>query len=589
MISDPFHWRSWMRGSQKDLKIRGQNAEKRTTVVTSFPRFARFVCATVVLAAGLVYLNALDNPFIYDDHVLIGENPSLLTPLNLRGLVLHDLARPVINVSYAVDRTLWGPRPFGFHLTNVLLHLLNVALLFILTMSALRHGERRSADVEFEPDARLSTMVVATVAALLLAVHPMMTGAVGYISARSEVFCTSWLLLALLSAQRWMRTARPGWLGATAGLWLLALATKETAAMFPLVLLLFDRLVIPTTDRTERRRRVAWLHLPFFGITMLFVVARVVVLSFVEHAEPVIPQWRIVLAEIDVVRRYLLLLLTPGVQSIFHAVTPVSGFFDTRVILSLVTIGVLVGLAWRVRRVAALASFGFAWFLLLLVPSSMLVVLDRGEPMAEHRVYAASVGLFLTIGWVAGWLIPRLSELRPVTMRVVQIAFIVWLAILGGRTVLRNTQWSDPVAVWTQAAARAPDHWVPQLLLGEELQRAGRCEEAVGRFRTAIRLYPDETNSYRKLGGCLIELRRLDEARAAFEQLRARSPASIHATNGLGVLALLGGQSAFARQYFLETLVRDPRNVQAKEALATLEPGLPGPIARSDAPDGSER
>lgn len=501
---------------EPDLKIGCREAEKRTTIVISSPRSARVACGTVVLAGGLVYLNALDNPFIYDDHVLIGENRSLLAPLNLWGLVLHDLARPVINVSYAVDRTLWGPTPFGFHVTNVLLHMLNVGLLFILATAALRHDER-PLDQAPETTDMVSPLVVVSVAALLLAVHPMMTGAVGYISARSEVLCTTWLLLALLSAGRWMKTADGKWLAATGGLWLLALATKETAAMFPLVLLMYDRLVAPAADRAERRRRVARLHLPFFGVTIVFVVARVAVLSLVEHAEPGIPQWGFVLVELDVVRRYLLLLLTPGAQSIFHAVSPVSGFFDPRVVVSLVTIGGLLVIAWRVRRPAGLVAFGLVWFLLLLVPSSMLFVLDRGEPMAEHRVYTASVGLFLTIGLAVGWLLPRLSEFRPTTMRVVQVALIVWLAILGGRTMLRSIQWSDPIAVWTQAANLAPDHWVPQLLLGEELQRANRCDEAVVHFRTAIRLYPDETTGYRKLGGCLIQLGRFDEARTAFQ------------------------------------------------------------------------
>lgn len=558
----------------------------------SSPRSARFACGTAVLAAGLVYLNALDNPFIYDDHVVIGENRSLLVPLNLLGLVLHDLARPVINVSYAVDLALWGPTPFGFHVTNVLLHMLNVALLFVLARGvfASDDDERRGDSVPLSSSTSdTSALVVASVAALLLAVHPMMTGAVGYISGRPEVLCTTWLLLALLCARRWMKTADLRYLAATGGLWVLALATKETAAMFPLVLLLYDRVVIPAVDRGERRRRVVWLHLPFFCVTTLFVVARLAVLSFVEHAVPVNPQWRLGLVELDVVRRYLLLLLTPGAQSIFHEVSPVSGFFDARVVLSMVTIGAFLGLAWRVRRVAGLASFGVVWFLLLLVPSSMLVVLDRGEPMAEHRVYTASVGLFLTIGWATGWLIPRLEEFRPVTMRVVQVALILWLAILGGRTMLRNTQWSDPVAVWTQAAARAPDHWVPQLLLGEELQRAGRCDEAVMRFQTAVRLYPAETTSYRKLGGCLIQLGRLAEARTAFEQLRGRAPESIHATNGLGALALLSGQSGLARQYFLETLMRDPHNPQAQEGLAALESRAPGPVAHADALDGSPR
>ena len=90
-----------------------------------------------VALAGLVYLNALDNPFVYDDHRLILENRSLLYPTDVGGLLLHEATRPIMNLSYAIDRTLWGPEPFGFHVTNVLLHTLivfSVIILLFLTM-----------------------------------------------------------------------------------------------------------------------------------------------------------------------------------------------------------------------------------------------------------------------------------------------------------------------------------------------------------------------------------------------------------------------------------------------------------------------
>src|SRR5262249_11504194 len=79
---------------------------------------------------GLVYVNALHNPFVYDDYHTVVANSSLAQPSDLRSLILHDATRPVINISYAIDHAVWGPGPFGFHLTNVLLHVLNVLLLF---------------------------------------------------------------------------------------------------------------------------------------------------------------------------------------------------------------------------------------------------------------------------------------------------------------------------------------------------------------------------------------------------------------------------------------------------------------------------
>src|SRR5215467_10675448 len=175
--------------------------------------------------AVLVYANALHNRFVYDDYHTVIENESIRSLANLRAIFWHDVTRPIVNFSYAVDRALWGPAPFGFHLTSVLLHALNVVLLFAL-------ARRVRLDV-----------IPAFAAAALLAVHPMMTEAVGYVSGRSEVLCAAFLLIALLCANRWLygpEERRGRWLGLSLAAWAAALMTKETAAMFPFVLVLYD-------------------------------------------------------------------------------------------------------------------------------------------------------------------------------------------------------------------------------------------------------------------------------------------------------------------------------------------------------------
>src|SRR5262245_39243953 len=79
-----------------------------------------------------VYVTALHNPFVYDDYHTVIQNASIRSVTNLRAIFWHDATRPVMNFSYAVDRAAWGAAPFGFHLTNVLFHGLNVVLLFCL-------------------------------------------------------------------------------------------------------------------------------------------------------------------------------------------------------------------------------------------------------------------------------------------------------------------------------------------------------------------------------------------------------------------------------------------------------------------------
>ena len=86
----------------------------------------------VLVLAGGVYLNALHNPFVYDDHHLVVANASIQHVANLRAIVLHDVTRPVVSLSYAIDRAFWGGDPWGLHVTSVLWHALNALLLLML-------------------------------------------------------------------------------------------------------------------------------------------------------------------------------------------------------------------------------------------------------------------------------------------------------------------------------------------------------------------------------------------------------------------------------------------------------------------------
>ena len=131
----------------------------------------------------------------------------------------------------------------------------------------------------------------------------MMTEAVGYISGRSEVLCATFFLLALLSARTWIRGAGRRWLVLAVGFWLLALASKEVAAMFPFATLAYDRLVSPGSP-AERRRRLWWLHIPLFTMAVLLIAIRLAVFQFVEHGGGVRVQWSLGLVELDVVRQY---------------------------------------------------------------------------------------------------------------------------------------------------------------------------------------------------------------------------------------------------------------------------------------------
>jgi tetratricopeptide (TPR) repeat protein len=521
---------------------------------------AALLCGIALLLVGVIYFRTLNNPFVYDDFRTIVENASIRNPGDLRTIVLHEATRPIANLSFAVDRAIWGPRPFGFHLSNVLLHALNVLLLFAIAAALARDrpGEQRS-----------SPTLIAFIAAGTFAVHPVLTSAVGYISARSEILSGAFLLLAFLCGRHWLRHGGRVWCLLTFTCWVAATLTREGAVLFPVALLAYDRLFLDPHP-SDRRRRWRVLHGPMLCLLLALAVGRIAVLVFVENPVGMRFRWSAIPEQAIVLWRYVALYLNLASPAIYHSVRRVGDVWDLQSWAALLTIAVVVAVAWLVRRTDRLGCFGLVWFGAMLAPSLVLPVFGVGEGMAEHRAYVAGCGLFLTVGSVAGTFKARLS--RTLAGRVlVYAAIVIGLLSLGARAILRNDVWSDPVALWSEAASLSPDDGLPRMLLAEEFQRRGQYDQAVEEFRSAVRLRPKDSLAYMNLAVSLAALGRFDEATATLEQLRAADPQSTVISTGFGAVAMLSGRPDVARARFSESLQRDPRDMLALQWIALLE------------------
>jgi hypothetical protein len=151
--------------------------------------------------AAYVYTGGLRTPFVYDDLNTVVKNPSIRDLSDMGAVLRYDLFRPFVNLTFAIDHALWGPEPYGFHLTNIVLHALNAAMVFVLLSCLVQDclAPGRSAWRIDAGPARLIPLV----GAALFAVHPMMTESVAYVSGRSDVLSGIFSLIAFLL----MRTA----------------------------------------------------------------------------------------------------------------------------------------------------------------------------------------------------------------------------------------------------------------------------------------------------------------------------------------------------------------------------------------------
>jgi hypothetical protein len=512
------------------------------------PRWSGWLPLAAAILACVAYFNALDNPFVYDDHDTVIGNRSLADLSNLRFILVYTPFRPLVNASYAFDQWLWGFRPIGYHLTNVVLHVVVVLLLYVWMRRVI---EDSGADIDSSGPA--------FVGAACFAVHPLQTEAVGYVSGRSEVMCAVFFLSALLLSRR--AIVEKSWVSAALGIvcGIFALASKETAIALPIVVLAYDWILRPGAEEV-RVRRLWRVWVPFIVIIGVLGLYRLSVLRISSASAAMLNAE----TQAIVVWRYVRLLVWPFGQSIMHSVHRATSIADPLVVIGAIGIVGVIALAVRIRRSHPVVAFGIVWFFAVLAPSSSFVPLREG--MAEHRVYLASAGLFTAVAGVFQiW--SRRSETQSWSSRLAVALLLVVLCVL---TIRRNEVWSNSVTLWTEATLHAEGMWEPHYALGDALREQGRCDAAISEYRTAVELRPVHRDAHTNLGICLAQSGQPEEAERAFRQALAIDPTFGRGYTNLGALALLSGDTVRARDFYLQALAVDHDNVLARMQLASL-------------------
>ncbi len=463
------------------------------------------------------YATTLDVPMVLDDVEHLARNPAVkdlsawLAAGGWRG------SRAVAYLSFALDGSLHGGSLAGLHATNLLVHLGAAALLYALVRGLFRAP--RLAGSALAPTAPL----VAFATAALFTVHPLQTQAVTYLVQRMASLAGA---LYLASLACWLEarlaTARPrrlGWLAASVLAFLLALFTKQSAATAVVAVGLLELCCFEGSPS----RRAAWL-LPHAVATAVGVALSLgggaeAATAAVEaaHLRAVPGRLAYALTQARVLAEYLGMLLLPIGQSLDHLPALARSAAEPGVLLGLALLAAQAGgAAWLLatgdRRDPAwrLVAFGLLfWIAAHGVESSVLPLADV---KVEHRVYLPSAGIFLAVVTAAGLATVRLVRRSRRWLGAAAAAFAVALVALGLATLDRNALWRDPVALWADAAAKAPDNPRARASLGFALLVRHQAADAAEAFRAAIRLSPSEPRAYNGLSRALAELGRAGEA-----------------------------------------------------------------------------
>jgi tetratricopeptide (TPR) repeat protein len=560
-----------------------------------------------------------------DDDEYVTANPQVQAGLTRASLWWSLTAfhshnwHPLTWMSLQLDWQLYGPKPLGFHVTNILLHTANTVLLF-LALQSLTGALWRSAAV-----------------AAFFAVHPLHVESVAWVAERKDVLSTLFWMLTLWAYSAY--AIRPGWgrYLLTLTLFALGLLAKPMLVTLPCVLLLLDYWPLRRLDLGQggmrpllaSGRRLIGEKLPFFvlaaGCSLLTFQAQQDIMQTLEFLPMSYRLANVPLAYLT----YIGMMFWPMHLTVFYPHPGPSLSLG----LALAAAGLLLALTaltlWQARPRPYLAV-GWLWYLGTLVPVIGLVQVGR-QAFADRYTYIPLIGLFLLLVWGTYDFLAR--------------RHLAWAAAVAGGGLLaacllltwrQLPTWRDDTALWQHAMTVIPSGIAHQGLakvwekqgqidqarleyleavrydpsplahnnVGVFLARHGRHDEALEHFAQALALYPDYAKAHYNMGQILLEQGKLDEAQrhlaeavrldpdfasghyylglalqrqgkfreaeVELTQALQSNPGSANAHYHLGVVFEGQGRSRDAANYFLSALKRDPNHVEARTSLGAL-------------------
>ena len=484
---------------------------------------AALALAALVALTLAAYVPALRAGFVWDDNYHVTENPTLRDPGGLARIWLEPRALPqyypLVHTSFWVEHRLWGLRPFGYHLTNVLLHTANALLLGWILFRLRVPG--------------------AWLAAAVFALHPVHVESVAWITERKNVLSGLFYLSALLCLTRFHGldgTERPprgrrGFLVAGSLLFLCALLSKTVTATLPAALLV---IVWWKRGRIERRDVVPLL--PLFAAGIVAGSATAWIEKFHVGAEG--PEWSLTIAEHFLVAGralwfYAGKLAWPAPLVFVYPRFELDSSAAWQYLVPLAALAVPLAL-WALRRrvgrgpLAAALFFGGTLFPAL---GFLDVFPMRYSFVADHFQYLASAGpIALACAAIAAGIV----RIPPARRLAAYAACALGLASLGALSFLQAGDYRDLETLWERTLRKNPGAWIAQSNLGAIRSRQGRTEEAMARFRDALRIKPDLFEARLNLGNLLYSSGKPEEAVALQEEAVRLAPENAVARYNLG-------------------------------------------------------
>lgn len=477
----------------------------------------------IIVVTYLVFQNTLENSFVFDDESVIIGNTSIRDLSNIpkyftaeEGFhkVIGRYYRPVISSTYAMDYSIWELNPYGYHLTNIIIHIISCLLLFkILTTLFSRYKYRN---------------LVSMFSTLIFAVHPIHTEAVSWVSGRTDSLVTLFFFASFLfyieftketdsvkPVKNSEKTANRNflYLGLSVFFYAAGLLTKEMIITMPVIIVLYD-LVYRKKDLDYLKENLI-SYILFSGVTIIYLVLRYYLLKDIPDRESYLyffgKDYTVVIGTmLKTIPVYFRLLFAPF-PLLYHyngVIDDAKTLIDSAVVFSFLFILLMVFIAVYYYKKDSIISFCILFFLVSLIP--VMNIIPTMNLMAERFLYFTSFALVLLICHLAmvG------SSKRDFSM--LTIGMVIIIGSLSYLTYMRNIEWKDNNSLYL--SAKGVEGTVLLVNEGNIYANNKDYEDATALYKKAIFLRENSLLAHHNLGLIYLINGKLDSAEMRFKR-----------------------------------------------------------------------
>ncbi len=501
-------------------------------------KYFHFLLLAVVAIA--VYSNSFHSPFQYDDKHIILWNNTVKSINNLPDILLSN-NRPVLRATFALNYHWFKMDTFGYHIFNVLIHIINGVLIYILMSLTLKDR------------------AVSFLAGLFFIVHPLNTQAVNYISARSTSLCAVFYILSVIlfakaNTTKEKRKARIFYAGTFLS-FLFALGTKEIAVSIPVMFFAYYCVFLKGKTRGFIKK-----YSLFILVVAGYLLYRLVGTGTFGDYSTDRGFITTVLTNFNaMVYENMKLLFFPVHLNVAYEFPEVS-YINFPVIFSMAVVAVLLVIAFKSMKNLKYLSFSILWFFIVLLPTQTLI--PREEIICEHRLYLACVSVCMLLAAST----KRLMELKfsvfskKTATRIVTLFAVILAVFFTARTYRRNIDWQSEISIWKKMAQRFPGSYKAHSNLGNSYAEKGLYGEASAHYETLLGINPDDAKVNNNLANVYYLTGSYDKAIEKYKKAINIKPGYITAYNNLAMTLKRKGLFDEAMKVYQAVLKISPGN-----------------------------